>query len=200
MSAKKYKFEMNDDQKLLFNKLSPLQQKVCIESLKGKSNIDSYRDGGGKAKGIKSQEASASELLSNLKVDKFLCSMRSVAVSKAVMTRQEMLERLSSIARANMSDLIEWRTQMHEGNDGEEVEQSAWAIKESAYINGVTMASIAEVTAGKEGFKIKQHSPLTAMKQLADVAGYNDAKKVEIDVNPISDLLKEISGNTIEPK
>ena len=41
------------------------------------------------------------------------------------------------------------------------------------------MASIAEVTAGKDGIKIKQHSPLTAMKQLADIEGYNKPQKIE---------------------
>ena len=164
--------EMNEEQRSLFDALTPLQKNVCLASLKGMNGIDSYYAGGGKAKTLATAEACASEILSNPKVKAFLSAMRESIVSDTIMTRKEMLERLSSIARTNMSDLIEWRTTLSEDADGQEVEQSCWAIKESSMLNENQMASIAEVTAGRDGFKIKQHSPLSAMRQIADMEGY----------------------------
>ena len=143
------------------------------------SNIDSYRAAGGKAKSQESAEATVSELLSNPKVKDFVSAMKQEAVKGAVMSRQEMLERLSNLSRVNMSDLISWHTVQSEDDEGNPIEQSVWSIKESAQIDPYVMASISELTAGKEGFKIKQHSPLAAMKQLADLAGYNETQKVE---------------------
>lgn len=171
---------MNKEQKKLFDKLTRLQQEVALNSHSGMSDIDAYRNSCGKAKSESAQRAGASEILANPNVAAFLDSMKEEAVNNAVMSRQEMLERLSSMARTNMSDLIEWRTQSVTGNDGEEVEQSLWVIKESAEQDPIKMASIAEVTAGRDGFKIKQHSPLAAMKQLSDLQGYNEPEKKEV--------------------
>lgn len=171
---------MNDYQKELFDQLSPLQQKVCTNVIAGMSNIDAYKAAGGKAKTKAAQESGASEILSNPKCKAFLDEMKKEAVKDAVMSRQEMMERLSNLARVNMSDLITWHTTRSTNNDGEPVEQTLWAIKESAEQDPYAMASIAEVTAGKEGFKIKQHSPLAAMKQLAEMAGYNAKQQVEL--------------------
>ena len=172
--------EMTEDQKDLFGALTSMQQNICIASLSGKNDIDAYYAGGGKAKSRLSAEAAVSRLLSNVKVKAFLASMKHEAVKGAVMTRQEMLERLSNLSRTNMSDLIEWRTTLSENAEGEEVEQSCWTIKESAILDERKMASISEVAAGKDGFKIKQHSPLAAMKQLADLEGFNAATRQEI--------------------
>lgn len=170
---------MSDEQKKMFYALSPLQQKVAINVISGMNNIDSYKAAGGKAKSQASAEATASELLSNPKVKAFINSMKEEAVKDAVMSRQEMLERLSNLSRVNMSDLIDWRIVPSTDDEGNYAEQSIWVIKESAQLDPYVMASIAEITAGKEGFKIKQHSPLSAMKQLADLAGYNETQKIE---------------------
>ncbi|QWX10253.1 terminase small subunit [Vibrio phage vB_VpP_BT-1011] len=170
---------MSDEQKELFEKLTPLQQKVAINVISGMSNIDSYRAAGGKSTTQESAEACVSRMLSDAKVKSFVDSMKQEAVKGAVMSRQEMLERLSNLSRVNMSDLISWHTVQSEDDEGNPIEQSVWSIKESAQMDPCVMASISEVTAGKEGFKIKQHSPLAAMKQLADLAGYNETQKVE---------------------
>jgi phage terminase small subunit len=175
--------KMTEDQKERFNKLTPLQQKVFTNVMAGMSNIDAYIAAGGKGVSQATKEANVSRMLSHAKVKSLLDEMKQSSVNDAIMSRQEMLERLSGLARVNMSDLIEWTTKPTERvtKDGEveEVEQSLWVIKDSAQQDPEKMASISEVTAGKDGFKIKQHSPLAAMKQLADLAGYNDPIKVE---------------------
>ena len=177
---------MTEEQKELFDDLTPLQQKVCINSLSGMSNIDSYIEAGGKAKTKAAQEASVSEILSNLKVKLFLDSMKHQAVNNAIMSRHEMMERLTNLSRVNMSDLITWHTARSTNDDGEEVEQTSWSIKESAEQDPYAMASIAEVTAGKDGFKIKQHSPLSAMAQLAKLAGYDSPQQINSTVTQVT--------------
>ena len=153
-------FEMTAEQKEMFDSLTPLQQKVAVNVISGMSNIDAYKAAGGKAKSQQAKESGASEILSHPKVKAFVDSMKAEAVSNAVMSREEMLERLSGLARANMSDLITWHVELSTDDEGKSKEQALWAFKESAMQDPIAMASISEVTAGKEGFKIKQHSPL----------------------------------------
>jgi phage terminase small subunit len=173
-------FEMNEEQTKYFEALTPLQKEVSLNSISGMNDIDAYKASRGRAKNENTMRATVSEILTNPNVKAFIKSMASHVVNPAVMSRQEMIERLSNYARTNMTDLIEWRTELSTGDEGEEVEQSLWAIKESAYLDPSKAASIAELTAGKDGFKIKQHSPLVAMKQLAELAGYEAPKQVEV--------------------
>ena len=171
--------EMNERQKKLLGDLTSLQREIALNSISGMTDIDSYRNSKGKAKDIKSMEASVSEILSNLKVREFIDSMAETRVNPAIMSRTEMMERLSNLARTNMSDLIEWGPGELTDSNGEKITQSVWSIKESAKLDSNKMSSISEVVAGKDGLKIKQHSPLAAMKQLADIGGYNAAKEIE---------------------
>ncbi len=173
-------FEMSEEQAKLFEKLTALQKEIALNNIAGMSDIDAYKKSKGKAKKESTMRASVCEILANPNVEAFIKSMANHIVNPAIMSRQEMMEKLSSLARTNMSDLIEWRTELSSGEDGDPVEQSLWAIKESAYLDEKKAAAIAEVTAGKEGFKIKQHSPLAAMKQLAELAGYEAPKQIEV--------------------
>ena len=42
------------------------------------------------------------------------------------------------------------------------------------------MAAISELTAGKDGLKIKLHDPKAAIKQLAEMRGWEAPKKTEL--------------------
>ena len=173
-------FKMTDRQKELFAKLTPLQQKVCINIVSGMSNIDAFMSANQKIKNRVTGEASVSRMLRDVKVEAFLDSMKEAAVSDAVMSRQEMLERLSSMARTNVNDLIVWRTEAYKDDEGEEVVQSIWQLKDSAMQDPNLMASISELSATKEGFKFKLHDQKAAMKQIAEMAGYNEAQKIDV--------------------
>lgn len=98
-------FKMTDEQKELFDKLTPLQQKVCVNSLSGMSNIDSYINAGGKGKTQATKENSASQIFSKLEVKAFLDSMKAAAVSDAVMSRERMMELQTQIININASRL-----------------------------------------------------------------------------------------------
>ncbi len=141
-------FEMNEEQKRMFDALAPLAQKVCINVIAGMSNIDAYKEAGGKAKTKGAQESGVSEILSNPKVKSFMDSMKGESLSRAIMSRDEMMERLTALASINMQDLINARPD--------------------------------ELTELKAGYDLKLKAALGAMKQLADLTGYNEKQKVEL--------------------
>lgn len=172
-------FEMNEKQKALFDKLTQLQRRMALNSIAGMKPAENHKDAGGVCKNEPDRRKLASEILTNPDVEAFLDSMKAVAVSNAVMSRQEMLERLSNLARVSMVDLVEFDSQVVDGGDEGPITQSQWRIKDSAMQSKETMAAISEVSTGKEGLKIKQHSPLSAMKMISDMEGYNAPIKTE---------------------
>lgn len=173
-------FEMNEEQEALFEKLTALQKEIALNNISGMNNIDSYKKSSGKAKSENTMKASVSQILTNLNVKNFIKSMANHIVNPAVMSRQEMTERLSIIARGNLSDLIDW-SETEEVVEGEVIKQSAWRFKGSDELTKDKMATISEVTSGVAGwYRIKQHSPLTAMKQLAELQGYEAPKQIEV--------------------
>lgn len=172
---------MNAEQKLLFDELSLLAQKVCVNVLAGMTQRQAYYEAGGTAKSDESADATVSQLLSNPKVKLFMDSMKAEAVSSAVMSRQEALEKLSNLARTDLKDLVEFgEYELGSDGDGNPIVQASWRIKDSAMQDPNKMAAISELTAGKDGIKIKTHSPVTAIQQLAKMQGWESAKKFEL--------------------
>lgn len=105
MTGKKQDFKMTEDQKELFDLLTPLQQKVCINIVSGMSNIDAFMSANKKVKNKATGETNVSRMLSNAKVKAFLDSMKAAAVSSAVMSRERMLELHTQIAEIGTSQL-----------------------------------------------------------------------------------------------
>jgi phage terminase small subunit len=75
------------------------------------------------------------------------------------MTRDEALQRLSSLARTRLSELVVFT-------------DKGWDMLPSALQDPEKLAAIAELTATKDGPKIKLHSPLAAIKQIAEIQGW----------------------------
>ena len=178
-------FEMNDNQKALFDALTSLQKEISLNSISGMNDIDAYKNSKGKAKTVKSMEASASQILGNLKVKAFIDSMANHIVNPAIMSRDEMMQELTLVARTNSNDLIEWGYRDVETIDKETKEvkivpQAYWTLKTSDEIKPEHMSAIEEVSTGKDGLKFKRTSKLAAMKQLAELAGYEAPTKTDL--------------------
>lgn len=126
----------------------------------------------------------AKDVLDNVKITSRLAELNEKAVTDAVMTRQEALERLTNFARTDLSGLVEFGT-FEVGHDGRgnPVIQSVWKIKDSVLQDPAKMAAIAELTAGRDGIKIKTHSPLQAIQQLAKMQGWEAAAKIDHTTN-----------------
>lgn len=162
-------------------KLTQKQEAFCIAYIECGNASDAYRSAYNAEK-MKPEtiHVKASELMANGKIAVRLKQLNSKAVTDAVMTRQEALERLSGIARTDLADLVEFSThELGSDQDGNPIIQSTWKVKDSAMQDPEKLAAIAELTAGRDGIKIKTHSPLQAIQQLAKMQGWESATKHE---------------------
>lgn len=172
---------MTDEQMALFDQLTGLQQRVCLNVLCGMSQREAYKNANGKATSDTSADTSASTIMNNVKVKSFMESVTTAAVSSAILSRTEAMELLSDLARTSLTDLVEYGSyELGEDENGQPIVQAAWKIKDSALADPRKLASISELTAGRDGIKIKQHSRLQAIKQLQEMEGWNSAKKVDL--------------------
>jgi phage terminase small subunit len=176
---------MTPEQQLLFDQLTALQKKLCTILIGNPalSQREAYYAAGGKAKSDDVADASASEILANPKVKPFMESMRLQAIDDAIMTREEALKTLSMIGRTHLKDIVKFST-VNIGKDletGADLSQTAWEINADLQeTDSDKLIIISELEVGKFGPKIKTHSPVAAIKQLAEMQGWNAATKHEI--------------------
>jgi len=179
------KVELTQEQLDMYGALTELQKNVALKKLLGLPDVEAYRQGGGKAIGMNSQTTSASEIINNPNVSQFIDSFNCHVVADAVMTRQEMLERLTAMARTDITDLVTISNKVvAEGSEGEEVEQSFWALKDEQDMKNGGVSAISELSSSREGLKIKIHDQKTAMKQIADIEGFNAAVRLSLGGDP----------------
>lgn len=161
--------------------LTPKQENFCLAYLETGNASEAYRRSYD-AENMKPETINkrASELLDNGEIAGRLAELNQAAVTAAVMTRQEALEKLSALARTDLKDLVEFgQYEIGQDDDGNPVIQSSWKIKDSALQDPVKLSAISELTAGRDGIKIKTHSPLSAIQQLAKMQGWESAQKVD---------------------
>lgn len=174
---------MTPEQQILFDDLTELQQRTATGVLAGMSNRAAYYAAGGTAKSEQSADSAASTMLSSVKVKAFMDAMKLQAVSDAIMTREEALKTLSLIGRTHLKDIVKFRT-VNIGKDmetGADLNQTAWEINAGLQeTDSDKLIIISELEVGKFGPKIKTHSPVAAIKQLAEMQGWNAATKHEI--------------------
>lgn len=185
----------------LADPLTNLQRATVINIVTGKmSQREAYKAAGGRAKTDDSADASVSRMLSDSKVKAFHEALLASAAKTAVMTREEAMERLTSIARTNIKDLATFRrAQVGEDENGNPVFQTVWEFKDSGDIPEEHAAAVIEVGSGRDGLKFKIQSPASAIKQLADMEGWNAASKHELtgkDGKPIA-LVADINAPEI---
>ena len=170
---------MNAEQKLLFDELTELQQRTATGVLAGMSQRAAYFAAGGTAKSDESADSTVATMLSNVKVVAFMDAMKLQAVSDAIMSREEMLARLSLFARKGVKDIVRFETAQIGMNmeTGEPVLQTGWFIPDD--VPEENLAIIESLEGGKSAPKIKTYSALQAMQQIAKLQGYEAAQKVD---------------------
>jgi phage terminase small subunit len=193
---------MTPDQKFLFDQLTPLQQRVATNVLSGMSQRAAYRLAGGTAQGDDGADNGAYVILSNSQVKAFLDAMKEEAVSEAIMTRKEAMEKLTLLARTDLKDLVDFDSYELgvDEKSGNPIIQAAWKVKPSAMQDPKQMAAISELSAGREGIKIKTHSQIEAMKQLGKMMGWEAPQKLEHtgkDGGPMR-IAKEMTDDDLE--
>lgn len=97
------------------------------------------------------------------------------------MSREEMLARLSLFARTGVSDIAQFET-VETGRcmeTGKPVMQTVWHFPDSVMQDPEKLSIISEISAGKDGIKLKTQSSIQAMQLLAKMQGYEAAQKFE---------------------
>lgn len=159
--------------------LTPKQESFCLAYLETGNASEAYRlaYAAGKMK-PETINRTAKELLDNPKIAARLEELTKAATSKAVMTRQRALERLSLIAETSITDILEFDQQELDGPDGP-VRETIWRMKDSAEIPDIAAATIKSVTMTKFGPKIEMYDRLSAIQQLAKMQGWESAQKLD---------------------
>ncbi|CFU87242.1 phage terminase small subunit [Yersinia pseudotuberculosis] len=171
---------LTEEQKALFDALTQLQRRFVTALLEGANQTEAYRRAGGKAKGD-GERSKASQLVTNSNVQAFLQSVQHETVNEAIMTYTEALERLTLMGRTTIHDIATFGNyQIGEDEDGQPVFQASWKFKDSKDIKPEHLAAVAELSTGKDGLKIKLHDPKAAIKQLAEMCGWEAPKKAEL--------------------
>lgn len=160
-------------------RLTPKQEKFCLEYLKCGNASEAYRQSYNAEKmKPESVNRKAKELLDNVKIRARLEELNEAAISDAVMTRQEALERLSQFARTDLADLVEFGSyELGEDETGRPIIQTAWKIRDSVLQEPAKLAAITELSATKDGIKIKVHDQKHSIQQLAKMLGWESAEK-----------------------
>ena len=178
MSKKEFKFTKN--QKELYDKCTNMQRKIVINVVHTKmSNRAAYYEAGGKAKSHSSADSTVTQILSKPQVKAFYDSLIEQAAGDAIMTREESLEILTSIGRANITDLITYQNYEVIDKEGELVNQSAVSIVDSDQLEPAQSIALQEVSQTNDGIKIKMYSKIDAIKKISEIEGWNAASKHE---------------------
>jgi phage terminase small subunit len=137
---------------------------------------------------------------------------RDNAENNAVMSREEALEKLSLSARVSITDVADFKlTEVGKDADGNAVHQTTWVIKNSEDIAPEVAACIKSITITQTGPKLELHDQNSAIKQLADMQGWNAPKKTDqtisgkLDYSDVSEQeldnkLKALLDATSSPK
>lgn len=176
MASKK----LTAEQQKLFDGLTPLQKRFALAIIKGRNQTDAYKAAKGKAKGNNLRKA-AHAIATNCDVLAFIKSVQGGIVDEAIMTREEALKRLSKMGRTSITDIAEFSNSVvGEDEGGQPVYQAVWSFRNSSLQDPDAMSAISELTAGKDGIKLKMHDPKAAIKQLAEMQGWEAPKKSEV--------------------
>lgn len=188
---------LSKEQVDMFNGLTKLQQKFALKKIEGLGNYQAYVAAGGKSKTPEAASVSANTILNNVKVSSFIKSFDYMAVERiasAVMSREEMIERLSTMARVKVDDVLNISNRILYDSEGEEVAQGAWSLKNVEDMTNDAAIAISELTAGKDGLKVKLHNQIAAMKQLSELLGYNKPQEINLNGNLSVELTNTQKG------
>lgn len=158
-------------------KLTRLQRQTVINIVsKNMNNREAYLAAGGKTKTSASTDSTVAKMLSLAKVKAFYNALMDAAATRAVMTREEALERLTRASRVVITDIAEFSERtIGQDENGDPIKQAVWRIKDSDELTHDAAASIKSVTVLPTGAKLDLHDPLAAIKQIADMQGWKIA-------------------------
>lgn len=95
----KQTLRLTPEQQTLYDKLTTLQKRVCMNILHGMSQRQAYKESGGKAKETAADQV-VHVMLKNVHVKAFMDEMYSYDLNQTILSREEAMEILSGFSRA----------------------------------------------------------------------------------------------------
>lgn len=176
--------ELTDEQLEAYDALTKLQRGVALASLAGNEPAEAHRIGGGKCKNESQRYDLGIQILVNPSVKHFLSTMAvepSPEIASAVLSRDELLMGLTTIARTTIDDVVSFTERPSvDMESGLEVYNSSVHVKSIDEIPEGARSAIKSVKQTKNGLEITLYDSLAARKQIADMCGYNAPTKSEI--------------------
>lgn len=164
-------------------RLTAKQEKFVRELIKGKSQREAYKSAySAKNMSNATIDSNACRLLKDNKVaaryDELISKVRSKAEQQAIMTAVEILQEIESIAKDDISNYLEFRTEKTVVGHDEDGPVFAYrpivSLKDSREIS---TKNIAEISLGANGtFKFKLYSREAALAKLAELLGVDTLK------------------------
>jgi phage terminase small subunit len=194
---------MTAEQLDMFNKLTKLQRECALVRIAEPTlnNIEVYRKAGGKAKDDESARACAAEILANPSVKEFIATFNTNRVSDAIMSRDELLQDLTLIARSSLFDvatMVYDDDQLMDMVRGEvlSVGQNSLVLKRMDDLKPEFRKLVKSIKPSAHGMVLELHDPMQARKMLAELQGFNAPKELNVSVTKsLDDFYDEFATN-----
>ena len=169
------------------NLLTAKQEKFVQELIKGKSQREAYKLAyNAKKMSDNAIDVNACRIFKNTKValryDELKSKVVKRAEEKAIITAEEVLREIVSIAKDDISNYLEFRTEKqikgYDENGDPVIDYGVIVdLKDS---KGIDTKNISEVSLDSKGnFKFKTYSRDTALYKLAEIMGLNELHKAK---------------------
>lgn len=170
------------------NMSTRLQKSFALAIIRGEKPSDAYCTAGGASANAACASASAYYLNQQPAVQQFIRAAQLAAISDAVMTKQEALERLTVIARGSMANVGQIKTRvLVDQVTGEVVPTGGFELADTDRLRPEDIYLIEEYICNDKGaVKIKLKSADRAFKMLADMQGWNKPQQIELGGEVIS--------------
>lgn len=166
---------LNEEQRGYWNRLTLLQQDVCIGVLGGKTWRQSFEESTFETQS--NPKSACTNMQNNFYVQMFLKSVREEEIDERIMQRDEALRILSRQARGKLSDVVELTDEFTgmcpEG--GGPIWRTRFGLKKATEIDPELFANIMEISHVQAGVKVKQYSQKEAIQTLAKMQGWDSA-------------------------
>ena len=203
--------ELNDDQKKLYDDLSPLEQRLAIALLEGVPPLKAYLYADPLSKMTNHVAGSTcTRIRQQPRFRAFIASVNHALLSPAIMDRDELAQRLSEIARAKLSDIIMLEEFNHGTAEHPDI-RMGWRLTPELIKNPELFDNVAEIHPSAQGPKVKMYSAVDAAQKLAVMMGYVEKTTVNltsddgsmtptvIDFSKLSDSTLQDLLNASEP-
>ena len=181
--------EVTDEQRDAIASLDKLAGRVVLERVADPqaSLVEIHRRAGGRCKTDSAAAASCHQILNNLKVKAVLAMFDTPVISNAVMSREELLEDLTNVARVSISDVMSWTTCVGSLLDTETGDESSYpsiiTVKNMDEVEPWVLKCVKSVKQTRDGrIELTMEDRMAARKLIADMQGFNAPTETHVTV------------------